>query len=148
MFLFWGFPPKSPQLTFFWGVLRVDFQSFLSKASRCSFLDPPFWLLHLFVIFSNWVDSSLLSWKILSHLLSWFIFLRSPRYQTSFMKCRFLSHQSFFWTIGGWWDMPIFVPCVHKHAPSNCPNLSWSLSTFPKDPRFLGVPRYPGLLLF
>ena len=41
-------PPKSSQLTFlFWKVLRADFQSSLPKTSRCSFSDPPFWLLHL-----------------------------------------------------------------------------------------------------
>ena len=23
---------------------------------------------------------------------------------------------AFFWVTGSWWDMPIFVPCVHRHA--------------------------------
>ena len=31
----------------FLGVLGADFQSSLPKDSKCSFLDPPFWLLHL-----------------------------------------------------------------------------------------------------
>ena len=46
IFSFWSFPSKSLQLTFLFffegGVLRVDFQSFLPKAFRCHFSDPPF----------------------------------------------------------------------------------------------------------
>ena len=109
---------------------------------------PTFLAASLFVIFSKWADSSLSGWKIPNHLPSWSTFLCSPRYQTSFHEVLISKSSAFFWTIGGWWDMPIFVSFVHEHAPLSCPNLSWSLSTFPEDPSFLGVPRYLGLVLF
>ena len=79
-------PKKFPiDIPFLRGVLRANFQSSLPKAFRCSFSDLPFGCFS-FVIFSEWVDFFLLSWKILSHLPSWFTFLRSPTYQASFYQ--------------------------------------------------------------
>ena len=60
-----------------------------------------------------------------------------------FMKCWFLSHQPFFWIMGGWWDISILALCIHGHAPLSCPHPNWSPSTYPEDPRFFGIPRYP-----
>ena len=148
MFSFWGFSPKSPQLTFFfWGILRADFQSSLPKAFRCSFSDLPFGCFS-FVIFSEWVDSFLLSWKILSHLPSWFTFLRSPTYQASFYQVLIPKSLAFFWAIGGWWDMSIFVLCVHEHAPLSCQSPRWSFPAFLEEPMVLAVLRYLGLVPF
>ena len=96
IFPFWGFPPKSPQLTFpFWEVLRADFHSSLPKASRCSFSDPSFWLLH-FLSFS--LNDQIISYQTERSLAT---FLYGPPSciprgtRLLFMKCWFLSHQPF-----------------------------------------------------
>ena len=64
------------------------------------------------------------------------------------MKCWFLSHRPFsfffFWTMGSRWDISTLVLYIHGHTPLNCPNLSWSPSTYPEDPKFLRIPRYLG----
>ena len=88
--------PKRPQLTFlFWEVLRVDFQYSLPKASRCSFSNLPFWLLHLLSFSLNrqippcQVERSSAT------------FLHGPPpcipqgTKLLFMKCWFLNHQPF-----------------------------------------------------
>ena len=112
------------------------------------FFRPTFLAASPFVIFSKWADSSLSGWKIPNHLPSWSTFLRSPRHQASFHEMLIPKSSVFFWTIGGWWDMPIFVPFVHEHAPLSSPNPNWSLFAFLEDSRFLGVLRYPGPIPF
>ena len=55
---------------------------------------------------------------------------------------------TFFWTMGGWWDISTFVCCVHEHASLSYPNPNWFLSVYLEDPRLLGVSRHPGLVPF
>ena len=95
-FRFWGFPSKSPQLTFpFWEVLGVDFQFPFSKALRCYFSDPPFGLLHL-LSFS--LNGQILLYQAERSLAT---FLHGPLSciprgtRLFLLECWFLSHQPF-----------------------------------------------------
>ena len=81
---------------------RLTFGFSFSKASRFHLSDPHFGCFSL-CHFPKWVDSFLPSWKIRSHLPSWFIFLGSPRYQTLTYELLVpKSSDPFFASLGGW----------------------------------------------
>ena len=144
-FRFWGFPSKSPQLTFpFWEVLGVDFQFPFSKALRCYFSDPPFGLLHL-LSFS--LNGQILFYQA-ERSTTTFFHGPSPRVPQGtghfFMSCWFTSLLPIFCIIG--WLMGHIcsrslcsLACSHELSQSQL-----SPVAYPKDPRLLGISKYLG----
>ena len=104
--------PKSSQLTLhFWEVLRTDFQSFFSKASRCYFLDPHFWLLHLLSFSLNGQIPLCQADKSPATFLHGPLSCVPRGTRLLFMKCWFLSHQPFYepWAADGTYPPSFFV---------------------------------------